>query len=266
MRDTPLTWITDQMDQEKRDFKAMARRCGMGDVNAMFWMWKHLHGLVSEEARLLEERWLGDPSEENLSALGKYFEKEDRRQEYYRFIGAAFWLFRGAMYGSEEAAALVREHPERERLCVYKPNFQLPRIHGWKDRCCGFCRHTFYPEINSVIGLLDIAKNSGSSLLSAMDEKGFYRMEDYVGYEGPDESGFGMEEESDFSFYDEFFQFLFVLKGWSVRDVRNNQARIWTQCEEKRAEKQAERELFWKLNSRNREMKRYRAPRWPLAE
>ena len=49
---------------------------------------------------------------------------------------------------------------------------------------------------------------------------------EYVGYEGPDEDGFGMEDEYDFHFFDEKNRYLGTLCAWSKRDFSINQDRI----------------------------------------
>lgn len=97
------------------------------------------------------------------------------------------------------------------------------------------------------MGFLDFEENV-SYILESLSDTGIYVGSSYVSYDGSDETGFGMENEYDYYFFDEFFRLLFILRGWSSRDVRNNQDRIQPTCRMKKAEKRREREAFRRGN------------------
>lgn len=244
------------MKYADQEFAVRAEYCAMGDLTSMFWMWEHFHSQLTEESLSLESAYLGSPSSETWNPLAEYFNA--RREETVRLQAANFWLCRAALYGSEEAAALLRAAPEREDLSLFDSSFQQPGKHEWRPspgapliRFCG-------EEIYTAIGLPEL---NGSCHLDPLAGDGVYRGEANAGCEGPDETGFGMEEEYDFSYYDEFFRFLFVLHGWSRIDLRgrSNAAMIQERCARQRAEKAQERERFWE----NPPDGCVRAKKWP---
>lgn len=230
------------MKYADQEFAVRAEYCAMGDLTSMLWMWEHFHGQLTEESLSLESAYLSSPSPETWKPLAEYFNQN--REESVVVQAANFWLCRAALYGSEEAAALLRAAPERENLAFFSAAFQTSGEHPWKSSP-GVPLTRFYgEEIYAAVGLPELA---GSCRLDPLAGDGVYRGEAHAGCEGPDETGFGMEEEYDFSYYDEFFCFLFVLRGWSRVDLRGrgNAAMIRERCAKRRAEKALERKRFW---------------------
>lgn len=78
---------------------------------------------------------------------------------------------------------------------------------------------------------------------------GIFMAEDYAGDSGRDETGFGMEEEYDFYYFDGYYRLLNVLHGWSYRYVRVNRERILGECLAKKTAFEAERRTFMALHA-----------------
>jgi hypothetical protein len=97
------------------------------------------------------------------------------------------------------------------------------------------------------MGLLDVYKANGAILSWSESDKA-YTGNEHAGDSGFDETGFGMEEEYNFFFFDEYFRFLQALYGWSHHDMRVNEKRLRKEREEKRKEYASEREAFMKAH------------------
>lgn len=230
------------MKYANQEFATRAEYCAMGDLTSMLWMWEHFHNQLTEESLSLESAYLSSPSAETWNPLAEYFNQN--REESVPLQAANFWLCRASLFGSEEAAALLARNPEREDLSLFASSSQQPGKHEWQPSPGAPLIHFCGEEIYTAIGLPELV---GSCHLDPLGEDGIYRGEAYAGCEGSDETGFGMEEEYDFSYYDEFFRFLFLLHGWSWIDLRgrSNAAMIRERCAKQRAEKARERERFW---------------------
>ena len=107
----------------------------------------------------------------------------------------------------------------------------------------------YYPgKIDSLrMGLLDVYKANGAILSWSESDKA-YTGNEHAGDSGFDETGFGMEEEYNFFFLDEYFRLLQALYGWSHHDRRVNEKRLRKEHEEKRKEYASEREAFMKAH------------------
>ena len=97
------------------------------------------------------------------------------------------------------------------------------------------------------MGLLDVYKANGAILSWSESDKA-YTGNEHAGDSGFDETGFGMEEEYNFFFFDEYFRLLQALYGWSHHDMRVNEKRLRKEREEKRKEYASEREAFMKAH------------------
>ncbi|MCC8098342.1 MAG: leucine-rich repeat domain-containing protein, partial [Eubacterium sp.] len=93
-------------------------------------------------------------------------------------------------------------------------------------------------------GLSGFSANKNVKLDSL--ENGVYMAAADAGSEGPDETGFGREELYNFYQFDEFFNLLHCLKGWSDRDLRIQKVSPFSGKKEAAAEK---RRQYWLINN-----------------
>lgn len=222
----------DSIPDQGEGFETMAKRCAMGDEEAMFWMFYEFESRLTEAYRSLEKAYVRQPGEENLKELKDYLGKHG--DDCFSLQASHMWLNRSALYGSEKAKTLLEEYPFYRQAAYFDTCFQQP---GQSRRrgCSG--------AVMKKMGFLDFEENVFYDLESLNDQR-IYVGSYYVSYDGPDETGFGMENEYDYYYFDEFFRLLYILRGWSRLDIRSNQGRIQPMCEAKKAEKQKEREAF----------------------
>ena len=224
-----------QSDMSPIDFQLLAKWCSMGHLPSMWRMSEHFEAQISEEVRHRLYNYLIDP-DENQESWDTYLEAKP--EDCFNVRAYTWWLCRLAQFGEDEAKEMVEKYPKLETMAFMRmhPLYGKP---GWQTR--------YYPggEGAARLGLLDLAK-AGGNLPDRKIDDGIYRAEDYSGYSGPDETGFGMEEEYNFYYFDEYYRLLNVLKGWSNHDVRMNKERILDECREERDALRAEREVFLK--------------------
>ena len=98
-------------DVAKEDFKGMAKRCTMGDLKAMLWMFRELRRQLPEGYEEEESFYINNKDFDTQSKwLQKYIEEHDF-ETCYRILGSCMWLNRAAIYGSEEAKELILKYP-----------------------------------------------------------------------------------------------------------------------------------------------------------
>lgn len=237
------------MKESEREcfFEDRAKRCAMGDLQSMLWMFRKFREKLTEGYLALEAEYSRDASVENLNRLEDYLRKHAYENDNFRV--ANMWLYRAAMYGSEEAKSILLKYPFCQRYVEFGMSFQIPG----RRKCCylsGIWMHQ--------IGFLDF-ETDVSYDTESLNERGVYVASRYASCEGPDETGFGMEEEYDYYFFDEFFCFLFNLHAWSKIDFRANEKWIWAKCEEEKEKKCKERDIFWMQNRERTDMERCRS-------
>ena len=198
-------------------------------------MCEHFESQVSEETKERLSQYLTD-STMTQEAWDTYLEA--KQEDCFNVRAYAWWLCRLAQFGEDEAKETVEKYPKLDSMAFLRlhPVYGKP---GWQTR--------YYPGQGGAdkLGLLDIVSADDNWPTDEIEE-GIYKAEDYSGYSGPDETGFGMEEEYNFYYFDEYYRLLNVLKGWSNHDVRVNKERILNECREERDALRAEREAFLK--------------------
>lgn len=234
-----------EIPDNDESFESRAKRCAMGDLGSMFWMFKEFQNRLPEAYKVLEMVCIRDFSEENIKKLNDYL---NEHTDVFLYLQAALmWLNRSALYGFERAMIMLEEYPFFRQDPYFGTFFQIPGK-GQRKGCKG--------KTLREMGLLDFQEEVSYDMES-LNHNGIYVGSCYVSYSGLDETGFGMEDEYDYYFFDEFFRLLFILRGWSTRDIRNNQDRIQSLCTEKREEKQREREQFWDIYNKASDMVKY---------
>jgi len=78
------------------------------------------------------------------------------------------------------------------------------------------------------LGLLQFAAAEEYDLYG-MERDGTYHARVYRGYDGPDETGFGMEEQWDDYYFDEFFNLLKKERQTSIQEQREKRRQYWSQ-------------------------------------
>ncbi len=228
----------------KETFQLRAKWCAMGDLKSMFWMYEEFRSRLTDEFRLLEAAYCKEPTEENLKKLSGCLKEKGNLTA---FCASAMWLYRGMLYGLEQAKDIIGENPCYQKQGEFL-RCQLPG-NGYS------MRHDVAQM--AEMGFMQPIEDCS---LNGMDRHGVYIGCRNASYGGMDESGFGMEEYYDFYFFDEFFQCIGEEHGASRNDIACNRERIQEKLERKKEEKQREREQFWEENSRRTDMERYHMP------
>lgn len=233
---TKRSWLAKrQSKMSPSDFRLLAKWCSMGHLPSMRRMCEHFESQISEETKERLSQYLTD-STMTQEAWDTYLEA--KQEDCFNVRAYAWWLCRLAQFGEDEAKETVEKYPKLDSMAFLRlhPVYGKP---GWQTR--------YYPGQGGAdkLGLLDIVSADDNWPTDEIEE-GIYKAEDYSGYSGPDETGFGMEEEYNFYYFDEYYRLLNVLKGWSNHDVRVNKERILNECREERDALRAEREAFLK--------------------
>ena len=233
---TKRSWLAKrQSKMSPSDFRLLAKWCSMGHLPSMRRMCEHFESQISVETKERLSQYLTD-STMPQEAWDTYLEAKP--EDCFSVRAYAWWLCQLAQFGEDEAKETVEKYPKLDSMAFLRlhPVYGKP---GWQTR--------YYPGQGGAdkLGLLDIVSADDNWPTDEIEE-GIYKAEDYSGYSGPDETGFGMEEEYNFYYFDEYYRLLNVLKGWSNHDVRMNKERILNECREERDALRAEREAFLK--------------------
>lgn len=207
-----------------------AERCKMGDTAAMMEMYRLFRSRLSAGYLKIEREF-----EENhdIKAFVQYVNSHS--DDSSNIIAAIFWVQRAQLYGNREANDMIKNHN------VYSVNTYLPRSMFIPGRGPG---SGVSPETLRAIGLTDF-KGTGSCYLRAINEDGIYIAEKYMGYDGPDDDGYGMEDYSDYDYYDEFFNYLYTAKHMSNIDLRLMEKEIESKCAAGLERARLKRASYW---------------------
>lgn len=227
-------------------FKGRDKRCAMGDLKSMMWMYQNFKSMLGRDYEKLETKYVNDTSKENEAELVNYFKMHENEALY--FLGANMWLNRAALYGEEEAKELLEKYPFFRKNSYPDILFQVPG----KNRS-----ENLNGAVMRELGFPDFDKNL-SYTVKSLNDHGFYMGECYVSYDGPDETGFGMEDYYDYYFFDEFFSLLLILRDKDTRYINNHMEEIQQTCEKMKEKKQQKRDLFWTLH-KSGSMKKYQS-------
>ena len=227
------------MDPAK--FEVLADWCSMGHLPSMRRMRQHFESRISPEARRRLEDYLSNEAE-TLFDWDDWLEA--RPDDCFNVRASAFWLCRLAEFGDEAARAALEAQPRLGTMAFMK----LHPVRGHSN-----WQAWYSPAAQSVsglarLGLLDLAWDGGHMPASKVTDC-IFMAEDFAGDSGRDETGFGMEEEYDFYYFEEYNRLLKVLYGWSNHDMRVNEERIRGECLAKKAAFEAERRAFMVLHA-----------------
>ena len=218
------------IDCSTESFSGMAKRCAMREADAMLWMSKELRRHLSGEFNDLLAFRIAPDDDNEFAWLITYLNSHDEDRMY--FLGANMWLARAAHFGSEKAKDTLMSVPEY-RFSLFPNDF----FTGNGGRAV-----QYHGKILREIGLLDFIEDE-DYLIMPLNQDNIYVASFYVDYDGPDESGFGMENYYNYYYFDEYFCLLFMLKKWSRSDVRDD-PRIPKAYKKRRKEKQDERNAW----------------------
>lgn len=203
--------------------KKLAERCAMGDVAAMLKLSQWFRGKLSSLFISHEKEWEQDTKGKCRKEMEAYLDQN--QEEGFYMKASNMWLFRARLYGSAEAAEILRQHPLYEQNGYFDRRMFLRgrdrevKAEGRELRC---------------LGLLDFEKDE-PYFLKGINRIGRYRADVLVDYCAADEYGFGMEELYDKYVFDEFFNLLsFAEKkdsSWHGGEVEGREDK---------------RELYWK--------------------
>ena len=215
-------------------FEELAHGCKMGDSQAMLRMYQWFWSRVPDELKRLDSQYAARCSEESEKELEERLEQNP--QEGFRLRAAYTWLTRAAFYGSQAAMDLLEKNPR----CIWQGFLPV------KSLFFGSGEHSvpITGDTLRALGLSEIKAQGRIRLRGQTEEKTYY-YETYAGYEGPDEDGYGMEEEYYYRMYDEFFRYAYVFLGYSREEFE----RLRPKNLEYRQAREAlarEREEYWK--------------------
>lgn len=230
-------------------FETKAKQCAMGDLKAMLWMFRHFDAQLSEAYKAYEKHYVEDPSELNLRRRKEYLEEHE--EERLCLQASHMWIVRAALFGSEEAKRMIAEYPFYARDTYMGVRRQIPgrMISTDLDK-------SMKGSDMRKIGFLEF-KGNGMFTLYPISSDGIYTVVYDAGDDGPDETGFGMEELYNYYYYDEFFRYLHGVKNWSSRDVWLDREKIAEKNLNQRDMKQQERDAYWKDHRNAEDMERY---------
>lgn len=219
--------------QHDRLFQMLAKRCGMGDAAAMAELHHYFRGKLSGRFRELE----AEQEQAGTTKIVQEFQdfRRDHPEEDFYMRAGSLWLIRADLYGSQEASEILRAHPYYERYSLMARAMFVGE--GWQE--------CYKKEELYQAGFLAFS-GSGTIALRPLSCIGIYLGTESGGSDGPDEDGFGREEYSSLRAYDEFFQPLKYLSGYSNSDYRCAKKNYWKACMEKYKENEGEREEYWK--------------------
>lgn len=214
-------------------FEAMAIRASLGDIFAMQKLGDWFRAKLSEEYLTLENEWENAPDckeKEFLESMSAH-----KEENFYARAGI-MWYIRAFLYGNEQTLSFLENHRKLMSISLISVNFFNPGIY-----------ESFYftgEELRKA-GFLNIKENEKFSIKFLAGE-GTFAAESDGGYESAGSDGFGMEEEYNFYRYDEFFNNIGKLWGYSNQDYRNNERRFLEECSAKKEIICKNIENFWK--------------------
>lgn len=213
------------------DFIKCAEECRMGDPDAMLKMHTYLRERLSDKCKDIERQCIlnKDPR-----ALIKYI--VENRDDRNFLLGANMWLLRAAICKDPEAKKIADSDPYHEKFSLINSD---GRVRGTRYLIDIGLTGAEFKEIG-----IDGFAASKEYSLRHRNERGYYMASSYAGYDGPDSTGFGMEEEYDFIFFDEFFNICCTRKAWPFRDIWNDMTRICDEADKVRAAEAAQREAY----------------------
>lgn len=230
-------------------FKSLAERAGMGDTKAMLRLGESFRGALPAAYLRLEAEWEENPGQKE-DELADYL--ENHGEDAFHARAGIMWYLRAAAYGSVPAEEIAAGHPGWGSLSLLPEKFFIPG-QDFRVSIRG-------SELRKA-GLLSMKAEQEYSIRS-LDEDGIFYAETYHGYEGPDTDGFGMEELYDFYAFDEFFNCLGCLKGYSNLDYRNNEERFLREIRTAGESYRRQREEYWRSTRAGSDSERCR---WLLA-
>ncbi|MBQ8972399.1 MAG: hypothetical protein IJ074_04895 [Clostridia bacterium] len=213
------------------EFERRAEQCAAGELASMRWMSETFQEQMSAQTRETMYCLLAGESESALETWRRIMKENEEE----RFLASAygFWVCRAAVFGDSASRKRIHSAPILREIAKLNDEFQSPLA---KKRYSALVRG----DEMARMGLIDF-RGLPTLDLSPLNQNRLYVGNCYSGYTGRDETGFGMEEEYDFYYFDENFRFLMKLEGLSNLDIRNNEERIFAECVQKRkalAEKQ----------------------------
>ena len=218
------------------EFIENANKCANGDLSAMRWMFLHFEDELPDGFLENEDKIFIENSRKDAVTTTKEVIANMSSEASSALTTMMFWLNRAAFYGDSKAIEYIKLHPLFQVFWYFPQEFYYgnTKLH---TNCSG--------EVLRKMGILSVA-DSSEFTLESLDKYRFFKTTSYAGYEGPDEDGFGMEEEYNFSFYDEFFNPLLQVHSWSERDLEGNwNSRLLKECLLKKAEFESQRDAYW---------------------
>lgn len=229
---------TNQSEFEKR-----THYCAMGDVNSMMWMfWELINQVPNLPQPLTVDTWKNCA----LYHADALHSTLDKSKWSVHGCGAFLWLARAAFYGSQLAQEIQQTKPFSSLadncFSLLTDNMPLESgIFGNSARMIGlpnFARDKYYRICPRFPGTIEARIDGGCC--------------------DPDEDGFGMCNEYNFYYFDEFMEQLYVQHGATVSQCYgSNTTYIKERCDIEWVKKQAIREAFWMEHQNNPTMVRY---------
>lgn len=213
-------------------YHSIAARAALGDVTAMLQLAQWYRGKLPQDYLALEAAPEKTPAED-AAALQQY--RKEFPDGFVNAQACAMWYFRASIYGSREAEEFLIGHPGCVR--IFRKTERMLLIGADVSQ-------SFSGEELRRMGLLNFSENQTYSI-SSLSQEGFFFAKTYSGSEGPDERGFGRAEEYNFYCYDEFFNLLGSLRGYSNAEYGASEERFLKACREKLAFFAQQREAYW---------------------
>lgn len=227
-----IPWAVNCAKKDYSDsiISSLALPCAMGDVYAMA-------DMCQRHRELVKNKDLPSAGKKDIAFYA------ENAADYFHLYGEAFWYHRARAYCVPKQYPLLSVlHEKHELASALFPDTAILHRPG------GARQLPFARERLEQLGLYKIK----AGMLLGLNPYGYFVSEHYSGYEGPDDTGFGMENEYDYIILDEFFTPVKTLYGWSHLDFRNNESSIWRESNIQRMKNQQIRDQHWKKHDASR--------------
>lgn len=203
-----------------KKFEQLAELCAQGDIEAMMELAAWFRDRFSPEIEQLMEAYERNPEKG---------EEPYRQKLEHNFEAQAYmmWVVRAGIYGHEKAQKLLEKYPYFNRGGFIRRYFFEP----WPKQNYSYDKNFYYPEGFYRLGIIDMPLGLPEGAISKLMRGGYYEYT-YVSWYCPaDETGFGMEEEYETIYFDQFFRLI------PIKDKK--------ELPEKLEQAQQKREKYW---------------------
>ncbi len=212
--------------------KKLVQKYQLGDIDAAWSLFEYFHGQIPAELLTADDDPAVTPYPEQRCSLDQM---EDYQKKVQPLCVAYTWLVIAASQGQADALEYLARHPAVVSFSELTPGAFMVRETPKSRLASGRVLH--------AMGLT--AFQAGETYhIHGLNEQRRFAAESYAGSEGPDEDGFGREEQDDYMILDEFFNPLYTYRAYSRLDFRCLKGR-YDRANDKAKKELSRREQYW---------------------